>query len=168
MQLNKAEPVIMHLNHRLATMQSDNVMLVAVGNSSRSIIFTILQSHNSANTGTLLLHSRSLRSSLGCSATVEDPHLAQARTPGAASGEQRLVRVTAWDAGATCHLGLRINFGVLVVERAPLEQLLEQLPAADDVADPDGDGRFTNVPELVCCRHGASEIESPERQVRFF
>lgn len=47
------------------------------------------------------------------------------------------------------------------VESPEAEELLEELPGTDDVADPNGDGSFTDVPELVSCRHGRGEVVCP-------
>lgn len=50
---------------------------------------------------------------------------------------------------------------MFVVEGVEVEELLKELPGADYVADPDGDGGFADVPELVGCGHGGSEVVVP-------
>jgi hypothetical protein len=47
------------------------------------------------------------------------------------------------------HGGIVDDGRVLVVEGAETEDLLEELPGADQVTNTDGDGGFTDVPELI-------------------
>lgn len=59
------------------------------------------------------------------------------------------------------HGGLVGDGGVLVVEGAQAEELLEELPGADQIADADGDGGFADVPELVGGCHWGLEVVDP-------
>jgi hypothetical protein len=54
-----------------------------------------------------------------------------------------------------------ILVGSVFGEGFEAEGALEELPGADYVADPDGDGRFADVPELVGCCEGGGEVVVP-------
>ena len=59
------------------------------------------------------------------------------------------------------HGGLVFDVGGLVVEGAEAEHALEELPSADQVADADGNGGFTDIPQLIDGCHGGGEVEVP-------
>jgi hypothetical protein len=56
------------------------------------------------------------------------------------------------------HSVLVRNTAVLIIKRADLEEVLQELPAADDITNPHGDGSLTDVPKLINCSFWASEV----------
>jgi hypothetical protein len=66
--------------------------------------------------------------------------------------------IEAWEACRAGDLCFGTDSGMGIVETAEFEQFLEELPAADEVTDDDGNAGFADVPQLVGRSFRGSEV----------